>query len=173
MAECITPKLNSAFEYCSTLPVSRQTMNAELADIRSDCRDTIDWEAIPACSKVGQVIPEAATRGGKRENFDAKRNLGVFRVVYDRAAANSTREQSRVEGLIWRKSITKEEGERIQQAHMANIHKMAADGVLISAGPFDDTPRTISGSLCLASIRWKRPRPLPQRIRLPPGIATP
>jgi len=44
-----------------------------------------------------------------------------------------------------RKPLTKEEGERIQTAHMANIHKMAADGVLVSAGPFDDNPLTISG----------------------------
>jgi len=44
-----------------------------------------------------------------------------------------------------RKSLSKEEGERIQTAHMANIHKMADDGVLVSAGPFDDTPHTISG----------------------------
>lgn len=44
-----------------------------------------------------------------------------------------------------RKPLTKEEGERIQAAHMANIHKMADDGVLVSAGPFEDTPLTISG----------------------------
>src|SRR5664279_1373655 len=44
-----------------------------------------------------------------------------------------------------RKTLTKEEGERIQAAHMANIHKMAQDGVLVSAGPFDDATRTISG----------------------------
>lgn len=44
-----------------------------------------------------------------------------------------------------RKPLTNEEGERIQAAHMANIQKMAKDGVLISAGPFDDTPHTISG----------------------------
>ena len=44
-----------------------------------------------------------------------------------------------------RKPLTKEEGERIQASHMANIHKMAEDGVLVSAGPFDDTPLTISG----------------------------
>jgi uncharacterized protein YciI len=44
-----------------------------------------------------------------------------------------------------RRPLTKEEGDRIQSAHMANIHKMAADGVLVSAGPFDDEPPTISG----------------------------
>lgn len=44
-----------------------------------------------------------------------------------------------------RKPLTKADGERIQSAHMANIHKMADDGVLIAAGPFDDTPTTISG----------------------------
>ena len=44
-----------------------------------------------------------------------------------------------------RSTLTKAEGERIQSAHMANIGKMAQDGVLISAGPFEDTPRTISG----------------------------
>lgn len=41
--------------------------------------------------------------------------------------------------------LSKEEGERIQTSHMANIFKMAEDGRLASAGPFDDTPTTISG----------------------------
>ncbi len=44
-----------------------------------------------------------------------------------------------------RKALAKEDAERIQAAHMANIRKMAADGVLVSAGPFEDTPPTISG----------------------------
>jgi hypothetical protein len=52
-----------------------------------------------------------------------------------------------------RKQIPKEEGEHIQGAHMANIRKMAADGNLISAGPFDDTPRTASLDLgCWAKM---------------------
>jgi uncharacterized protein YciI len=44
-----------------------------------------------------------------------------------------------------RKALSKEEGDRIQTAHMTNIHKMADDAVLVSAGPFEDTPLTISG----------------------------
>jgi uncharacterized protein YciI len=44
-----------------------------------------------------------------------------------------------------RKEITKAEAERIQSAHMANIHKMGSQGILVAAGPFDDQPRTISG----------------------------
>jgi uncharacterized protein len=44
-----------------------------------------------------------------------------------------------------RKTIEKTEGERIQNAHMANIMQMAKDGILVSAGPFDDKPTTISG----------------------------
>lgn len=44
-----------------------------------------------------------------------------------------------------RKPLSKADGDRIQSAHMANIRKMAQDGVLVSAGPFDDTPTTISG----------------------------
>lgn len=44
-----------------------------------------------------------------------------------------------------RKPLSAEVGEQIQTAHMANIHKMADDGLLVSAGPFDDTPHTISG----------------------------
>jgi uncharacterized protein YciI len=44
-----------------------------------------------------------------------------------------------------RKELPKAEGERLQAAHMANIQKMGRDGVLMSAGPFDDTPVTISG----------------------------
>ena len=34
-----------------------------------------------------------------------------------------------------RKTLAKDEGERIQSAHMANIRKMAQDGILIAAGP--------------------------------------
>ena len=44
-----------------------------------------------------------------------------------------------------RKPITKEEGERIQAAHMANIQAMADRGVLVAAGPFEDAPPVISG----------------------------
>jgi uncharacterized protein YciI len=45
-----------------------------------------------------------------------------------------------------RKPIAKEESDRIMAAHMANIRKMAADGVMIAAGPFEDKPVTISGA---------------------------
>src|SRR5215475_11032605 len=44
-----------------------------------------------------------------------------------------------------RKELTKTEAERIQSAHMANIHKMGSDGILVAAGPFEDQPPTISG----------------------------
>ena len=44
-----------------------------------------------------------------------------------------------------RKPLAKADAERIQTAHMANIQKMAADSILWAAGPFDDTPTTISG----------------------------
>jgi uncharacterized protein YciI len=44
-----------------------------------------------------------------------------------------------------RKELPKAEGERLQAAHMANIQKMGRDGVLMAAGPFDDTPVSISG----------------------------
>ena len=44
-----------------------------------------------------------------------------------------------------RTQLSREAGEALQAAHMANIQKMARDGVLAAAGPFDDTPATISG----------------------------
>ncbi|HVP00505.1 MAG TPA: YciI family protein [Bryobacteraceae bacterium] len=44
-----------------------------------------------------------------------------------------------------RKPLTKEDAQRIQTAHMANIHSMADRGLMVAAGPFDDTPPTISG----------------------------
>ena len=44
-----------------------------------------------------------------------------------------------------RKTLSKEDGERLQAAHMANIHKMADNGILMAAGPVDDEPTTISG----------------------------
>jgi uncharacterized protein len=44
-----------------------------------------------------------------------------------------------------RKELPKPDGDRLQSAHMANIQKMARDGFLVAAGPFDDNPVTISG----------------------------
>jgi uncharacterized protein YciI len=44
-----------------------------------------------------------------------------------------------------RRAIPAEEGRRIQSAHMANMQKMAKDGILIAAGPMADRPVTISG----------------------------
>lgn len=44
-----------------------------------------------------------------------------------------------------RKPLAKEEGERIQKAHMVNILKMADDGYLAAAGPFENDPPPISG----------------------------
>jgi uncharacterized protein YciI len=44
-----------------------------------------------------------------------------------------------------RKPLAKEDGERVQNAHMANIQKMADDGYLVAAGPFENDPPPISG----------------------------
>ena len=48
-----------------------------------------------------------------------------------------------------RKLLSREDGERLQAAHMAHIRKMANDGNLVAAGPFEDTPVTISGIFVL------------------------
>jgi uncharacterized protein YciI len=44
-----------------------------------------------------------------------------------------------------RSPLSPTDAERIQNAHMDNIRAMAARGVLVVAGPFDDTPPAISG----------------------------
>ena len=44
-----------------------------------------------------------------------------------------------------RKAVPQPEMDRIMAAHMANIHAMADRGVLVAAGPFGDTPPTLSG----------------------------
>jgi uncharacterized protein YciI len=57
-----------------------------------------------------------------------------------------------------RKPLSKEEGERIQTAHMANIHAMADRGVLVAAGPFDDKVHTISGVFFFKSASTEEAR---------------
>jgi uncharacterized protein YciI len=52
-----------------------------------------------------------------------------------------------------RKAVPKEEMDRILTAHMANIHAMADRGVLVVAGPFEDTPATISGVFVMNTSR--------------------
>ena len=50
-----------------------------------------------------------------------------------------------------RRPLAAGEGKRIMAAHMANISRMADDGVLVAAGPMDDKPATISGIFVLNS----------------------
>jgi len=57
-----------------------------------------------------------------------------------------------------RTNISKAEGDRIQAAHMANIHKMADDGVLVAAGPFEGPPDTITGLFVLKTSSLERAR---------------
>ncbi|HKE24692.1 MAG TPA: YciI family protein [Bryobacteraceae bacterium] len=57
-----------------------------------------------------------------------------------------------------RKALSKEEGERIMAAHMANIHSMADRGVLVAAGPFDDKPAMISGIFFLRASSFVEAR---------------
>lgn len=62
----------------------------------------------------------------------AAQSVGPYHIVFLRPAPD-------------RKELPKEEADRLQAAHMANIHAMAERGVLVAAGPFDDTPRAVSG----------------------------
>src|SRR5690242_9915868 len=55
-----------------------------------------------------------------------------------------------------RQTLSKEDGERMQKDHMANIRKMADAGVLVSAGPFEDQVRTISGIFVLKADSLER-----------------
>jgi uncharacterized protein YciI len=48
-----------------------------------------------------------------------------------------------------RAKIPQAERERIMAAHMANISRLAADGILAAAGPMDDPAPTISGVFVL------------------------
>jgi uncharacterized protein YciI len=57
-----------------------------------------------------------------------------------------------------RQSISKEEGERMQNAHMANIQKMADDGLLASAGPFENDPPPISGIFVMKAASLEEAR---------------
>ena len=47
------------------------------------------------------------------------------------------------------KPLSDGEAERIQTAHMANVQKMAGEGVLVAAGRMDDRTATISGIFIL------------------------
>ncbi len=44
-----------------------------------------------------------------------------------------------------RKPLAKEDSDRLMAAHMANIHRMADEGLLAAAGPFENDPPAISG----------------------------
>ncbi|MCU1329520.1 MAG: hypothetical protein JWN34_4890 [Bryobacterales bacterium] len=57
-----------------------------------------------------------------------------------------------------RKLLSREDGERLQAAHMAHIRKMAEDGYLVAAGPFEDTPITISGIFILKAASLEEAR---------------
>jgi uncharacterized protein YciI len=77
--------------------------------------------------------------------------FGLITGLFFQAQARAATSTSAVYYLVFirpdpaRKTLSKEDGERIQAAHMANIHKMADDGILMAAGPFEDEPVTISG----------------------------
>jgi uncharacterized protein YciI len=45
--------------------------------------------------------------------------------------------------------LTKPEAERLEAAHLQNIHTMADSGILVAAGPVDDQPPTIAGVFML------------------------
>jgi uncharacterized protein YciI len=73
------------------------------------------------------------------------------------ALAASAQESTNVYYVVFlrpdpaRKPIAKEESDRIQNAHMANIHKMADDGYLAAAGPFENDPPPIGGIFVMKS----------------------
>lgn len=62
-----------------------------------------------------------------------------------------------------RKTLSKEDGERLQAAHMANIHKMSDGGILMAAGPFDDEPITISGIFVMKAASLEQAQKIAQQ----------
>lgn len=57
-----------------------------------------------------------------------------------------------------RKPLAKEQAQTIQDAHLNHVRSMAARGILVAAGPFGDTVRTISGIFVMKAASLEEAR---------------
>jgi len=87
----------------------------------------------------------AEVGGGGYSDFVTLALVGLVMALVAPASETQTYYVVNLRPSPTRRPLPKEEGEKLQAAHMAHIRSMAARGKLVAAGPFGDQPVTISG----------------------------